>query len=101
MKAIIALETHDRRRRRPKNANALKVLTVKPSAYDAGIVHRLIEILAPQENVGNGGERRVMHPAAILQLFVIEAGIIVGGGKLNRVVLRKVSLQDDLAGSVT
>src|SRR5579862_7194737 len=41
-----------------------------------------------------------MHPAPELQLFFVEANEVVAGGILDGVVVLKISLQDDLAGSL-
>jgi len=41
-----------------------------------------------------------VHPAAVLQLFLIEAAVVMCRGKLYGVMLGEVRLQDDLSGSI-
>ena len=38
-----------------------------------------------------------MHPGAELELFFVEAGEVVAGRELHRIVLLKISLQNHLA----
>src|SRR5262249_20753569 len=54
----------------------------------------LIQILAAQQDIRDRCKWWIVHPAAVLQLFLIETAVVVCGGKLNGGMLGKVGLQD-------
>ena len=53
------------------------------------------------QNIGQHAEGRVVHPAAILQLALREAGVVVSAGGNDGVVVGIVGLHDDAAGQFT
>ena len=71
---------------------------VEPLAQSARPLQGVVEFVAADEDVGQGGVGRVVHPAAELQFFFVEADEVVAGGVLHGVVILKISLQHDFAG---
>src|SRR5208283_2711693 len=53
-----------------------------------------VEFIAADENIGQRGVWRIMHPTAEAQLFLVESGEIVTSGVLHRVMVLKISLQN-------
>src|ERR1700687_25763 len=63
-------------------------------------MQRVVEFVATHQYVGQRGIGRVVHPAAELKLFLIEADEVVSGCVLNGVVVLEISLQHNFAGSL-
>src|SRR4051794_32814561 len=72
----------------------------KPLAQNSRPAQRLIQFVAPYQNVSQRAVWRIVHPAAKAQFFFVEAHKIMLRSVLNRVVIREISLQYDFTWSV-
>ncbi len=83
-----------------EHAYAFMARGIEPLAQSSRPLQGVVEFVAADQHVGQRGVGRVVHPAAELQLFFVEADEVVAGGVLDGVVILEISLQHDLAGSL-
>ena len=88
------------RGRRAEYAHAFVASGVEPLPQNPGPLQGVVKLVAADQDVGERGVRRVVHPTAELQFFFVEADEVVVGGILHGVVILKISLQNDFAGSL-
>src|SRR5258708_26510190 len=100
MVTIIALEPRNWSGGGTEYTHAFMAILLEPSAARAGPLERLIQLVAANKNIGQRGVRRIMHPTAEAQFFLIETGEVVAGGVLHRIVVLKIGLQNYFAGRV-
>src|ERR1019366_416072 len=85
---------------RSHDAYASQSARFEPLPQNARPGQRFVELAAAHQHVADGVEWRVMHPAAEAYFFLVEAMVIVRGGELDGIVVRKKCLQHNFAGGV-
>ncbi len=100
MIAVIPLEAHDGRRRRPHDAQSLALIFLEPLPQFARVLQGPLQLVAAHQEIGHRGKRRVVHPFAEAHLFVAKGVVIMLGGILDGIVIGKICLQDYFARQI-
>src|ERR1700676_5408014 len=100
MVSVVALQTHNRRRRRAQHADAFVPRLLEPLAQNSRPLQRLIQLVAAHQNISQRAVRRIVHPTAKAQFLFIEADKVVLRRILHRVVIWKIRLQHNFTRSL-
>ena len=95
VETVNAFKPGDGGRGRTKYTDVLEWRGSKPAAKNIGPSEGLSQRFALDDEVGQHAGWGIMHPAAILQFFGDESGVIVSGGALDGIVLRVIGLDED------
>src|SRR5262245_4711221 len=90
---VVLLETHDWRGRWSQNTYALMPSLIKPLSQSCRPLQSFVQLGATDEHIGDRAIRRIMHPAAEAEFFIVEASEIMLGGVLDSVVIWEIRLQ--------
>src|SRR5438874_9869805 len=74
---------------------------LKPASQQSRIFQGIIQFGTAHQYVGESPERRVVHPVAVTEFFVVETAEVMLGSKLHRIMVGKVRLQNNFAGRAT
>src|SRR5260370_14588227 len=86
MVTIIALEPRNWSGGGTEYTHVFVAILLEPSAQRAGPLQRFIELVAANKHIGQRGVRRIMHPTAEAQFFLIETGEVVSGSGVRRLM---------------
>ena len=95
--AIVALQSHDGRSRGTEDAHSLVPRLLEPLPERPGPLQRVVEFVAADQHVGKRRVWRIVHPAAELEFFFVEADEVVACGELHGVVILKVGLKNNFS----
>src|SRR5580704_3800369 len=94
---MLFLEPRERGGSGPENTNALPIRWRKILREPPRPSNRIFQIRIAHNHIGKGGERRIRHHAAEMQLALVERKIVLAHGILNRIVLRIIRLNQHAA----
>jgi hypothetical protein len=98
--AVVAFQAHDGGRGRAQHAYPFVAGLFEPLSKKARPLQCVVKLFAANEDVGESGVWRVVHPTAEAEFFFVKAEEVMLRGILNGVVILKVGLEDDLAGGL-
>src|SRR5581483_4779075 len=99
--AVVALKAHDGRCRGTEHSHSYMRGLLKPASQQSRIFQRIIQFGTTHQYVGERTERRIVHPAAVTEFFIVETAEVMLGSKLHSIMIGKVRLENNLARSAT
>src|SRR2546427_7648883 len=97
LKAVLALQTHERRRSRPQNLDPLPIVGREILRELARPANCILQLLIAHDDIRERRERRIGHHLAEMQFALKKCLVILSRGIANRVMVRVKRLDEDAA----